>query len=345
MTMSKHDMLLERLDDFIELFRDDFRRRDQLRWAAVYLQGLLHDGDLDGPKTIGTLARHVTLPGDLVVEDVAQALQNFVNQSPWDERKVWRRHRRLLAETLAVEHGYSSGEGVFVLEDLAFPKQGRHSVGVQRQYSGTLGRKTNCQIAVALYHVGPSGFCPLLLRLYLPRGWLQQPARLNATGVPEEYRLPQTRAGIALELLDTVRGELPGWSARTVVVGSGISADPDFRMELTRRGLTYLIELGGTDDAGVTAEGEAHVADERGQTILTTIAPDEREDCLRRWASYRGAVAGGRLSLMDELGLDHFEGRSWRGFHHHACLVMLAFGFRLLPNGARTVDIGPPLGL
>src|SRR5947209_5485404 len=85
---------LERLEEYAERFRPAFRRRDQARWAAVYLQGLLR---ADGRKNIGTLARVVSLPPDLVVEDVAQALQNFVNQSPWDEAAVARLYREALA--------------------------------------------------------------------------------------------------------------------------------------------------------------------------------------------------------------------------------------------------------
>ena len=121
---------LERLDDYVDLFRDDFRRRDQIRWASVYLQGLLLEGQT---KTIGAMARRVLLPPDLVVEDVSQALQNFVNQSPWDERKLWRRHRQLA-------HHQHGAAGAFVLDDLVFVKNGRHSVGVQRQFSARLAQ-------------------------------------------------------------------------------------------------------------------------------------------------------------------------------------------------------------
>ncbi len=85
---------LQSLDDYAASFRDVFRRRDQARWAAVYLQGLL---TAEGRKTIGGLARHVVLPPDLTVDDASQALQNFVNQSPWDEGRVWRRFRSLAA--------------------------------------------------------------------------------------------------------------------------------------------------------------------------------------------------------------------------------------------------------
>src|SRR5262249_213327 len=149
---------VQRLELFTRRFRADFRRREQAEWAAVYLQGLLQT---EGRKTIENLARFITLPDHLQVEDVAQALQHFINQSPWDEQKIYQRYHRLLTERLG------SINGTFVLEELAFVKQGRHSVGVQRQYSTVLGRKANCQIAVALHHLSSFGFRPLAVRLYL----------------------------------------------------------------------------------------------------------------------------------------------------------------------------------
>jgi SRSO17 transposase len=312
---------LERLDDYVDLFRDDFRRRDQIRWASVYLQGLLLEGDA---KTIGSLARRVLLPPDLVVEDVGQALQNFVNQSPWDERKLWRRHRQMHRSQ------HADDKGVFVLEDLALVKNGRHSVGVQRQYSGVLGRKTNCQIAVGLYHVGEGGVCPLALRLYLPRTWLQNPARLDAAGVPEEYRLAQTRGGIGLELLDAVRSE--GWSARTVVAGAGLGSDAALREGLGRRGLHYLLET--TTHEGPLESTErlvtAPLTDASAETLFLTDLPEEASQENGDHLKVRERIREARELLLGELGMDHFEGRSWRGFHHHACLVTLAYSFRIL---------------
>src|SRR5207248_7015352 len=109
-----------------------FRRRDQLRWAGVYLQGLLVGGQRSNAEG---LASRVVLPPEQSVEDVAQALQNFVNQSPWDEEGLWRRYRALLAPRLA------GPDGVFVVEDVTFPKQGQRSVGVHRQFSRGEGRK------------------------------------------------------------------------------------------------------------------------------------------------------------------------------------------------------------
>jgi SRSO17 transposase len=311
---------LERLDDYVDLFREDFRRRDQIRWVSVYLQGLLLEGEV---KTIGAMARLVLLPPELIVEDVAQALQNFVNQSPWDERKLWRRHRQMNRSTDA------EADGLFFLEDLAFVKNGRHSVGVQRQYSGVLGRKTNCQIAIGLFYVGTSGVCPLGLRLYLPRTWLQDQDRLDAAGVPEEYRLPQTRGSIALELLDAARSD--GWSARTVFASSGVGTDPVLRQGLQQRGLSYLLE--GNAHVGPLESRERLVTPPGQETDPVFLTDLLAEACEQNWTHLlqsQDQFRQARRVLLVELGLDHFEGRSWRGFHHHACLVNLAYHFRFL---------------
>jgi SRSO17 transposase len=315
LTLQHDTSWLQRLDDFGDYFREDFRRRDQARWAVVYLQGLLlPPGER---KTIGTMARRVVLPPDLVVDDVAQAMQNFVNQSPWDERLALRRLRARLAPAFA------DPEGAFVVDELAVPKQGRHSVGVQRQYSSALGRKANCQVAVALYSVGGAGVCPLGMRLYLPRSWLHNTPLLEAAGVPEENRRPQNKGLIALELLDEARAE--GWPGGIVVAGNGLGADRDFRSGLAARGITYVAEADLDQPAG--ADERLHRLDQGEVTLLSNRAFDDA--LLRAWQGRAVARETGR-SLSQDYGLEHFEGRSWRGFHHHACLVLLAFAYRAL---------------
>jgi SRSO17 transposase len=285
--MPERDTSPQGLERFTERFRDDFRRREQADWAAVYLQGLLRPG---GRKTIENLARMVTLPAGLRVEDVAQALQHFINQSPWDEQKLWRRYQRWLAERL------DPFGGVIVLEEFAFAKQGRHSVGVQRQYCAALGRKINCQIAVSLHYVNAAVCAPLTLRLYLPRHWLEDRSRLDAAAVPETARRAASKTAVAVELLDGVLAA--GIPARAITPGSAWRSSDELRQAVEERHLTWLPEM-----------------------------PGEWEDVARR----------GRDTLQDELGLDHFEGRSWRGFHHHACLVMLAQGFLMCPQNEKCV--------
>ncbi len=331
--MVEHDASWpQQLNDFMSLFGNAFRRRDQARWAAVYLQGLL---TAEGRKTINRLARQVILPPEMTVEDAAQALQNFVNQSPWDEQAIWRRYRILLAERLA------GPEGACVVDDLTFIKQGRHSVGVQRQFSSALGCKTNCQIAVALHFVGAAGCCPLGLRLYLPRAWLQQPQRLDAAGVPQENRRISGKAAIALDLLDEARRD--GWSARWVLGGAGLGADRDFRDGLSSRGLVYLLDAPADLEL---MEGETFRTTEEGRGSVSNFVGDAYSLPWQPQQAWQAANEA-KTRLMNGLGLDHFEGRSWRGFHHHACLVMLAFAFRLLhgchgdctPAGAAAVGV------
>src|SRR5438874_4855064 len=227
--------VLDRLRDYAATFAPDFPQAKPAAWAGVYLQGLLLDGER---KSIEPLSRRVRLPEGLTSKDPEQALQQFVNQSPWDEHQVLRRYRRRMAETFA------SPEGIFVIDDVSFPKQGRHSVGVQRQYCGALGKKANCQVAPSVHYVAPRGHYPLDLRLYLPACWLADQKRLDRAGVPRDERRALTKPEIALELLDRVRGEgLPGWA---VVTDAGYGASGDFRDGVAARRLVYM--------AGVTRD-------------------------------------------------------------------------------------------
>lgn len=122
--------VLGRLDSYAARFRDDFNRPRQAAYSGIYLQGLILDGER---KSIEPLSRRVTLPPGLHVADLDQALQQFVGQSTWGEQTVWKRYRSVMAETFA------SPSGLFVIDDTSFPKQGKHSVGVRRQYCGALG--------------------------------------------------------------------------------------------------------------------------------------------------------------------------------------------------------------
>src|SRR4051795_12005764 len=173
-----------------------YRHAPQFAWSGVYLRGLLEDGER---KSIEPMAARVPLPLDLAhIKDPEQALQQYVNQSPWDEQEVLSRFRAVMAPSLA------SPRGIFLFDDTGFPKQGQHSVGVQPQYCGQLGKKANCQVAVTVHYVSPEGHFPAALRLYLPKSWTNSPERLDAAGVPPQDRRGQTKGQIALELLDQV---------------------------------------------------------------------------------------------------------------------------------------------
>jgi SRSO17 transposase len=126
--------VLERLEAFADRFRPHFNRTRQAEWAQVYLHGLLQEGER---KSIEALSRRVNLPDDLAtVADPEQALQQFMSQSSGDELAVARQYRAAMADALA------DPDGVFIVDDTAFPKQGRHSVGVRAPVLRGLGQES-----------------------------------------------------------------------------------------------------------------------------------------------------------------------------------------------------------
>src|SRR5918999_1956309 len=169
--------VLERLHAYAREYRPLFQRIDQYLHGRTYLHGLLLDGER---KSIEPLSRRVP-GGD------EQALQQFVTQSPWDAGPVLRAYRARMAAAFA------GADGLIVVDDTSFPKQGRHSVGVARQYCGALGKRANCQVAVSLHYAAPEGDYPLALRLYLPESWTGAPERLDAARVPERERAFKTK--------------------------------------------------------------------------------------------------------------------------------------------------------
>lgn len=356
--MSSPAAATDRLDEFLRPFAATFRRRDQARWFQLYVRGLLHSGSR---KTIEAMVRALQSDLEIPIRDLPQALQNFLNQSPWDERQIWQSLRRAVLERLA------STNWIAVLDEVSFVKQGQHSVGVHRQYSGDSERKQNCQVAIVLTAVAGDVALPLACRLYLPRNWASDPARLKSGGVPEEHHVPATRGDIALGLLDGLAAEqiLPP----AVVAGPRYAASRDFRDGLARRAPAFLIAVDSelqvhAEPAGGFSPLLSHgnPASARSILPLNGDAPALRkvlvaeDDGLPRWlvADWQGnhflAQFGNTFSAADaseflrartvartawqdmkaRLGLDHFEGRSWRGFHHHASLVALAYSYDVL---------------
>src|SRR5215217_8242093 len=149
----------ERLYAYALEYRPLFARSDQFKQGRVYLHGLLLDGER---KSIEPLSRRVP-------DGNEQALQQFINQSPWDRTPIVAAYRARMAAAFA------AADGVIVVDDTGFPKQGKHSVGVARQYSGTLGERANCQVANSLHYASARGDYPLALRPYLPEAWTSDP--------------------------------------------------------------------------------------------------------------------------------------------------------------------------
>jgi SRSO17 transposase len=132
---------------------------------------------------------------------------------------------------------------VWVVDGTGFPKQGEHSVGVERQYSGTLGKVGNCQVAVSLHQVGDQGHAILGWRLYLPERWATDPARRKAAGIPDEVVF-KPKWQLSLDLLDQARSW--GLPDRLVVADAGYGDATEFCDGLEARHLAYVVGIAST---------------------------------------------------------------------------------------------------
>jgi SRSO17 transposase len=391
---------LQRLKRDLEAYVSDIAsgigRSDRKFWCQTYLRGLLLDGER---KSIEPMAQRLSAI-DRPEKDYVQALQQFVNQSNWEDEIIRESMRQRIGRTF----GHT---GALIVDDTGFVKQGKHSVGVARQYSGTLGKVGNCQIAVTLqYQVVRSVLC-IDADLYLPESWADDAARRKKSGIPAEtgYR-PKWQ--IALEMIRRARASgLNG----PVLADSAYGSVTAFRRELDALGMEWCLGIDSTlkvidagEDLGeIGLEGAIGRPPVRPRKLIERSVESEsvaewafaRQDSFRkvtwrqgskgpmssRFAVWRvrhahrtsagaeplaacwliaewpiGAAAPAKFffanlpettskkdlvrmvknrwwvehsykELKDELGLDHFEGRSWRGWHHHVTLTLLAYAF------------------
>jgi SRSO17 transposase len=153
-------------------------------------------------------------------------LQEFLTNMQWDEEDL---NRQRVAKMRAEA---TRGDGVLLFDDTGFAKQGKASVGVERQYSGTLGKVGNCQVAVTCCYSDPRATWPVAVRLYLPKTWAYDPARRQQARVPEE-RPFQTKPEIALALLDQARAW--GVPHRCVVADADYGDNPNVLAGLEAR--------------------------------------------------------------------------------------------------------------
>jgi SRSO17 transposase len=205
-------------------FLDRLGRKEQRRWAPVYLQGLIGPGER---KSVEPLAARVA-PG------AVQQLHHFVAASPWAveplEAELVRQADRLVG----------GPDAVLVIDDTALVKQGKHSVGVARQYCGQLGKRANCQALVSLTLARAEVPVGVGLRLFLPEAWAGDAARRAKAGVPPAINgRPKWR--IALDELDRVRaaGARFGWIVADAEYGKAAA----FRQGLSERGLTWAVGI------------------------------------------------------------------------------------------------------
>jgi SRSO17 transposase len=161
---------------------------DRARPLRDYCVGLMMPG---GRKSVEPMAA-VTAPERTAAQH--QSLLHFVGVGGWSDERVLAKVGEMVVPEIE-RHGPIEA---WIIDDTGFPKKGRHSVGVARQYCGQLGKQDNCQIAVSLSLANHEASLPVAWRLYLPEDWANDAARRKKAGVPEEIRF-QTKPQIALE--------------------------------------------------------------------------------------------------------------------------------------------------
>ena len=163
-------------------------------------------------------------------------MQRFLTDSPWDDEAVIGRLQEYLGTRL--EHP----EAVWVLDGSDFPKQGRKSAGVDRQYCGRLGKVANCQAGMFLAYVSPLGRALVDKGLYLPESWTSDQDRCAAARVPEERRGYRSKTGLALEMLEQAV-ELGHLRAGWVAADDAFGMSPSFRDGLATLGMRYVLDV------------------------------------------------------------------------------------------------------
>lgn len=389
MAEAKLDAVLQRLAEWLTPFAACFGRRGHARGLDRYVAGLLSDSPR---KSMQAMLTRVAQPGEY------QALQHFITHARWDARCVW---TQLLAQR-------PDRRGVLVLDDTGLPKQGPHSVGVARQYSGTLGKIANCQITVtAALWTGARAWL-LGAELYLPQTWMTPEARL-AGRIPPTVRF-QEKWRVALTLVRRVRAA--GVQLALVVADAGYGDVHAFRTALDRLRLAYAVGISSTvtifpgtprvvpappqprggrprtrallasavhtiSVAAWAAQQPARVwrrvqwrngqhrawqaifvavrvtpavawrrrerlreawllcqrpvgatdASKHDKYYLSNLPADTSLRALVRATPQRWAIEQQYQHLKTELGLDHFEGRSYPGWQHHAVISAVAYAF------------------
>jgi SRSO17 transposase len=369
---------------------------DARRCAAMisYCTGLLLPSERKSVEPMAAL----TAPTRTAAQH--QSLLHFVGQGEWSDEAVMGRIRAYTIPRIEA-HGAISA---WIIDDTGFPKKGKHSVGVARQYCGQLGKQDNCQVAVSLSIANDHASLPVAYRMYLPQSWANDDARRMKAGVPEDLEF-KTKPQIALEQIKWAC-EI-GLPRGVVLIDSGYGVETKFRTEISALKLRYVAGVkttttvwaldtfssskpGNPSRSSRTRHGNESIPisveklalalpkncwktirwrDGTNEVLLSRFArvrvrsahdrvaarvtiaeewlliewpPDEKAPTkfwlstlgknitfahLVRTTKLRWRIERDYLELKQEIGLGHFEGRGWRGFHHHATLCIAAYAF------------------
>jgi SRSO17 transposase len=338
------------------------------------------------------------------VRRMHQSLHHVVADAPWSDEAVLDRSLDVVIPAMLRREPVVA----WVVDDTGFPKKGRESVGVTRQYCGQVGKQDNCRVAVSLSVTTKKASMPVAYRLYMPQSWIEDRKRRKKAGVPDAIQF-QTKPEIALDQIRRARER--GIRQGVVLADAGYGTDIGFRAEVTKLETPYVVGIQSTtmvlkpgeepkptparkgntgrprkllqrdaNDKPVSVKelavslpaeawkkvtwrqgvkqklqsrfaamrvrpahrdywrSEPHPEEwlliewpacesEPTKYWLSTIPADTALVGLVRLAKHRWIIERDYQELKQELGLGHYEGRGWRGFHHHATLCIAAYGF------------------
>lgn len=221
MTEPRARALLKRFGEFADRFAGCFTRQPQRAAASQYLEALFNDSERKSMQAMhGRLSDPVSY----------QALQHFITDSPWDTAALW----RIVHAQIPVRRG------VLAVDDTSFPKQGKHSVGVQRQYCGALGKVANCQVAVSTVLIGAALAWPLTFELYLPKDWAADVARRTKARIPETVRFREKWRMALAHIRQVLKA---GFELTAILADADYGSTAAFRSGLERLGLRYAVAI------------------------------------------------------------------------------------------------------
>jgi SRSO17 transposase len=375
---------------YVSALAETLLHADRVGPMHDYCRGLMLSGDRKSVEPMAALvapqragAKH-------------QSMHHFVAKAEWSDTVMLAAVQQAVLPALG-------GIEAWIVDDTGYPKKGKHSVGVARQYCGQLGKQDNCQVAVSVSVANERSSLPIGYQLYLPREWAEDAARRKKAEVPASVSFA-TKSTIALEQLRAARAaRVP---VGVVLADAGYGNDTDLRLGITELGLTYAVGIQGSTT--VWAEGHqplpprgdggrgrpgthlrrnrthqpidvkalahelpgrawrriqwregtdgalasrfarlrvsaAHRDKVHAEEWLVIEWPLGETEPIKYWLStlppgiafkehirlikLRWRIERDYQELKQELGLGHYEGRNWRGFHHHATLSIAAYGF------------------
>ena len=388
-----------RLDEYFSTIGAYLSNKNQRASYAMYALGILGESPR---KSMEPIAAQLC-PDPQDVEAVHNRLQHFLVDAPWSDREVRRAAARYALGVLTQR----SRVIAWIIDDTGFLKQGTHSVGVQRQYTGSAGKIANCQLVPSLTIATPRAHVPIDMELYLPRSWTDDPARRKEARIPDDIPF-RTKTELALLMMRQAveDGVPPG----VVLADSAFGDSLAFRTKVRQMGLDYGVGIEGKTLVQVLGRKAQHGESILAQDLARNLGPrafkestwregtkkplrarfafrrvvipkdphkeplwlvmewPEEEDAptkfylcslpartnkktLVRLLKERYRTEQVYEELKGELGIDHYEGRRYPGWHHHISAVLSCYAFvvaereRPFPPSARRTAPDSPLAL